>query len=372
MEEEVYKCPYFIKHVPVRDRAQEIEKLRVSGTAVGQTDFTGFEAHFSPELLDMCEFELYDWMVSQLSGDGAAFMSRVRRAIAGVNHCIFKWFIALILARRMSGEMCTSLGNGFTNLMFILFACLVLCHMSFVDVRVEGDDGVFAGSGDLPTAAMFESLGCDIKIEQHSDVNVASFCGLIYDPHDLIVVTDPRPVLADFGHVHYDYRFASSETLLVLLRCKGLSMLHQYPGCPIIQSLGLCILKVTKGVDPRNYIYNSSTLSMWERDQLREAYEQNLPTKPVPHRTRELVEMMFELPINVQIEIEQYLDSVDTPCVLHIPHADIVFKQIWRDYSSKYQRLLLVDDDLCDIEEVNTVTFLDGRVWPIHSKLQNK
>ena len=48
----------------------------------------------------------------------------MREVIQGENRVFSKWFSGSVFARRMSGEMNTSLGNGFANLMMMTEVCL--------------------------------------------------------------------------------------------------------------------------------------------------------------------------------------------------------------------------------------------------------
>ncbi len=80
----------------------------------------------------------------------------------------------------MSGEMNTSLGNGFSNLMFMLYACEI--QGIECDGIVEGDDGAFALSlkpGQKFDESIFAEMGLTIKLEKHTDLMSMSFCGIL-------------------------------------------------------------------------------------------------------------------------------------------------------------------------------------------------
>lgn len=59
IEDVVYELPEFIKHIPVPQRPFLISAMKQAGTHYYQTDFTAFESHFTPAVLDVCECELY-------------------------------------------------------------------------------------------------------------------------------------------------------------------------------------------------------------------------------------------------------------------------------------------------------------------------
>jgi len=121
IEEQLYKHPSFIKHVPVKDRPKYIlDMLYNPASKYAATDYTAFESLFTALMMEKCEFILYSYMTKFLPcHDG--FMRLCRKVLAGTNECYYRDFSMQIEATRMSGEMCTSLGNGFTNLMAMFF-----------------------------------------------------------------------------------------------------------------------------------------------------------------------------------------------------------------------------------------------------------
>jgi hypothetical protein len=335
IEKQVFKHRAFIKRVPVSDRPRTIlESLYRVGAVYVATDYTAFESLFVKLIMESCEFELYDYMTQYLS-DGENFMRLLHVVLGGENICDFKTFTTYLEATRMSGEMCTSLGNGFSNLMFMLFMAEEK-GCTCVEGKVEGDDGLFAMLGPPPTTEDFARLGLIIKLEVHHDLETASFCGLVFDREDCVNVTDPREVLATFGWTANKYLKARSSKKFALLRCKALSLAHQYPGCPIIVALARCALRVTRSVDVRNLVYNWR--NTYEREQLIAAFESNVVFVEPPKRTRHLVEKLYRIPIEHQFAIEAYLDSVVAlgPLEHHLIdlHMSPVWKHYWHSYSS--------------------------------------
>ncbi len=334
IEKVVYKHPSFIKHVPVKDRAKYIfDMLFVPGAKYIATDYTAFESLFVKELMEACEFELYDYMTSKLPCH-AEFMDLCYGVLAGSNECQFKHFKTTVPATRMSGEMCTSLGNGFSNLMFMLFT-LSENGCSDVEGVIEGDDGLFRFRGPVPTEAQFARLGLMIKMEVHDRLETASFCGLVFDLEDKRVVTNPLEVAAAFGWTSRRYARSGNSTLKVLLRAKSLSLAYQYPGCPIIQSLAHYGLRMTRGIQVKR-VLEGHGLNMWERDQLSEAVRHGHTWVEVGQRTRLLVEELYGVTLEEQRRIESYLDNLDqivpldlSP-ILHHFHSDVV--SYWNDY----------------------------------------
>lgn len=330
------RCPWFIKKIPVDERAEYIfDRLFRPGVTYFTSDYTAFESLFTLDIMTACEFQLYDHMLSR-TPEHKAFMMRCMDVLGGTNICKFKWFTARCEATRMSGEMNTSLGNGFSNLMFMLFMCEEMGCRDVVGV-VEGDDGLFAFTGPAPSKERFAELGLNIKLEIHTELNTASFCGLIFDLEEKMNVTNPIDALLDFGWTTREYAGAGKRMTLELLKAKSLSMAYAYAGCPILSSLAKYGLRVTQGVRVGR-ILNSRKISQWERDQLLEALTRKhkvLETK-VGFRTRVLVEEQFGISVEDQIALEKYLDSLEVLQPLDVPNVDLFCNVNCVDFFEKY------------------------------------
>lgn len=317
IEAVVFKNEQFIKKVPVRDRPRKILELFREGCCVGGTDYRSFESKFDQDLFRSCEFKLYLYMTELIPG--RAIFLHCLEVIAGPRMIRFRYFVMTIWATRLSGEMCTSLGNGFTNMVVFSFTCTE----SGVEISrkgyFEGDDGINTWFGKLKEE-IFSELGFDIKIEYFDRISEASFCGLIFDEVDLNNVTNPIEAMIEFAWMSRRYVSASPKRLLELLRCKSLSMFHQYPGCPILSALAQYGLRMTKHITIRpEKIY----MDQWNREQLLEAIEfaeeHGLEPTPVGSRTRQLVERKFKVRVEDQERIERYLDSKKDLLPISIP-----------------------------------------------------
>lgn len=338
IEEEMYSYRAFIKHVPVARRPDYIMGLlHREGAKYLATDYTAFESLFVRELMLSCEFQLYSYMTKFLP-DGLDFMDLVNEVIGGQNVCVFKRFRVKIDATRMSGEMCTSLGNGFSNLMFMLFTCeRVGC--TEVEGVVEGDDGLFTMRGTPPTKEDFAKLGLDIKAVVHDTISTASFCGIVFDPDDRVNVADPSKVFANFGWAPRRYARARDSVLRVLLRCKALSLAHQYPGCPMLQELAQYALRVTSDVPIDAVVYEITRKGFdWNEKRLvfSAIKEGSVPFREPPMNTRLLMETLYGYTVEQQLHIEAYLRSLTTiqPLDDHVLVAKLPL--LWGDYFSAY------------------------------------
>jgi len=337
IETEVYKIHHFIKHVPVRDRARTIyERLFGVGRRYFATDYTSFESLFRKIIMEKVEFKLYEYMTRSIDG-GKDFMWFVRNVLGGTNECASKFFTFFVEATRMSGEMCTSLGNGFSNLMFMLF---MLEEFSCEgDGYVEGDDGLFYVKGEkLPTAEDFAKLGLNIKLEVHDELSEASFCGLVFDLEEQINVTNPAAELVSFGMTTGFYANARFGNKMKLLRCKALSLAFQYPGCPIINSLARYGIRVTRGIKVNRFIAESKGFNEYERAELLKILksEKRLPVVAVGFRTRLLVERLYGISVEKQQRIEAYLDGLSTLTPLGTDDILSLMSEIWFEYFDAY------------------------------------
>lgn len=347
LESQLYKHPQFIKHVPVSDRARYVfERLHSEGSTYIATDYTAFEAHFTRELFEDCEFQLYRYFGCQnaVARDVAEYYCKVA---GGINDCRFKRLRVRIPACRMSGEMCTSLGNGFTNLMVFLFLAEVF-RFDGADCVVEGDDCLarigrsefeacgarhanpgaseidckFAGT-TCPTAILrragisvrndgdgvgrvyplidimgsfYTAMGFNIKLEVHDSIGRASFCSMVFDPSSFVVVPAPMKKILNIGWAHRKFDLASTKTKRELLRGKAMSLMAESRGAPVLQELALALLRLTKG-------YHFMIPDSWESQKLKDA---SMEPIAVPFDARVVMEESFGVTVPEQVALEAY------------------------------------------------------------------
>jgi hypothetical protein len=340
MEKALFKLEWFIKKIPINERADYImDRLYKPGSKYIATDYTSFEALFTPEIMRNVEFLFYEYMLKG-THNGRRILAVMRRTLIGQNTSVNKYFSTRVDAKRQSGEMTTSLGNGFSNLMFMLFVCHVL-GSKCIGV-VEGDDGLFRVEGVQPTADMFASLGLNIKLELHDTINTASFCGQVFDPDERSLVTDPREVLASFGWTTQFYAKSRDSKLRTLLRAKAYSYLYQYPGCPILASMASNYLRLTAGHDV-NSLISKGFRNVYDR----ELFLNSIKINPkviitVGPATRDLVEKLFKIPVSLQLRYEDYFNGLK--CIESIPLWFETPKN-WQTNSDLYVRKTDLHDD---------------------------
>jgi len=348
IEEQLYKRPEFIKHVPVADRAVKIMEAMGLCSKFFTTDFSSFESSFISEIMEACEFQLYHYMLSQIPGS-RDFLSNYYNTLCGENVLKFKSCTAHILGTRMSGEMSTSLGNGFTNLMLLLFAA-ERQGLKIIP-RVEGDDGLCGMEGDRFDPTVFEELGFSVKIQYHDHLSTASFCGMVFDPEDLVNVCDIKKTLANFGWADGQYSLLRNSKKKNLLRAKALSVAHQYPKCPVLQALARTVLRLTSGHDA-SYILRSKNLDSYTREKFEEVLSKSQQelraslTADIPIGTRLLVERQYGISVEDQIAIEKRLDALETLGPFSVPELEDRIPPDWVDYSARFVREVDVNRSL--------------------------
>lgn len=341
MEDVIYDQPEFIKHVPVKDRAKYImENLYVEGGYYVATDYSSFEATFIQQLMLNCEMVLYEHLLGELP-EAEEVLGIMKEVWTGKNAIQNKYLVCTVIASRMSGEMTTSLGNGFSNLMLMTHACKILgapCRGV-----VEGDDGlfVFLPGSKVPDAKMFENFGCIIKLDVYERISDASFCGQLFDPIDQEIITDPMEVLARIAWLNAKYVAARSSKLRALLRCKALSYYYQYPACPIVSELALYCLRVSAGCDVRNVL---NSVDSYKRELVLSALKDKVwkeDRRAIGVHTRLLVAEKYGIPIPAQLEIENLLASKNDLAPLIIPSFILTCPEPWLTYSEKYTTIAI-------------------------------
>lgn len=289
IENEVYKFHYFVKHMTQDDRKVAVQNLKKIGYRFFITDYTAYEASFKPAIIRACEGQLYRHCLNY--SDDANFLVDV---LAGKNKLTTGIGVtSTVRGRRMSGEMCTSLGNGWTNLMLFLFFCSENGLQG--DGLFEGDDGIAAVNGQIPSSD-YESLGFTIKMEEVSDPCKASFCGLVFG-EDGTVIREPMRFYQKFGWTH-SFIHGGDRLMDSLLHAKSLSALYETPDCPLVSEGAYYCLMKTCYTRPRfvDDGYHKPPPSSF------------IPTSPnISFETRILFEEMYGIGVHEQLYYENQI-----------------------------------------------------------------
>lgn len=225
--------------------------------------------------------------------------------------------------------------------MFMLFTC---DQNGNLQVRgfIEGDDGIFRMKGTPPDSSKFAKLGLVIKIVKFKELNHASFCGLVFDINDRTNVTDPIKQVVNFGWTTKRYARSKKGVHMCLLKAKALSMLYQYPACPILTALGLKIMQLTASYDVKSFLdkHKDKMYDVYKVGIINEALQRylegNLLTRRPGTRTRLLVEELYGVTMSHQYEIEQYFGSLKTIEELDHPLIEFYLKPEWKTYHDSY------------------------------------
>lgn len=363
VEKKVYNSrKEFIKKVPVEDRPDFIMRLFNAEDTVWASDYSSFESSFRRIIMEACEAQMYRHMVKGTSMESD--MEYFIKTTTGVN--IFestKGVFGAICARRMSGEMTTSIGNGFTNLMMIYFQA-ELQGISWKDVAavIEGDDSLFQHKDFKPTEQFYLDLGFSIKLDRHDNVNTASFCGLIFDPTDKVNLANPLKMISRFGWGPAKYTKSKPAVKKALIRAKALSFACQYPGCPIIYPFAKRFLDLTKDHDVRHLKHEDK----WKQSVVDRALEKKVwqVDHVVPDNSRALMAKKFGISIECQLELEKQFLLIEDPLA---PIDCPIFEALCPDeWASFYQtNVFTMRHDLMDCWEINNERQYDDLFKPI-------
>lgn len=347
----VFNKPQYIKHVPVKDRAKYIlATCNRQDLLTYFTDFSSFESSWEPFKMSLrtrfYEFCLQNHpMLSQ--------MKKKFSILLGDNKIVHSMFQAYIKARVMSGEMDTSLGNGYGNDLIQAFVCCVMNNNNLDDFMknhsIEGDDNVGCVA-IVPTAEQFNQLGFNVKMEVVKDVTDAEFCGLIFDRESLHILADPVKAVLNFGYTGCDYATCNHQTLMELLRAKSLSLLYQYPGCPVIASMAKYGLRVTKGANikiSRDDKFKMTEVMKYMSDL---GYYNECLSVVITNGSRLKIEQKYKLTIQQQLEIEDYFNNkndllpINLPDILQLCNNDCIDFYNRYSYKVKYNNILDIRD----------------------------
>lgn len=246
-----------------------------------------------------------------------------------------------------SGEMNTSSKNLIAMQVMVNYAQFELSGGEVKTVKSvgEGDDAlaVYHKNFPRPTEKWWKSKGWLVKVEFEGLVSEASFCGLIFDPLDLVSVPDIRKTLCKFGFSNRRYARASRACLMSLLRSKAMSMACEYGDVPILGPLAHRLLYLTRHVNIRKSVLE--TMDMYERSKM-QTYLKQKPWQKAPRigiATRLLVEKTQSIPPGLQLVIESQLKDLALGSFT-LPQLD--FNICWRNNMSRCHTVTNIERNL--------------------------
>lgn len=215
-----------------------------------------------------------------------------------------------LLDMRCSGDMQTSLGNGWCNMIFLKFAFSRAAHCSPDQITVvcEGDDGLIAAPKCEGIERIFTELGLTYKFDRYHNVRLAKFCKIVIGEGGLL--REAIGPMAKAGWIDLKYARSSPKVHAGLLRMKALSFIHSYPRCPILSAWCLRVLELTADAKTVCERLISRERNSYYREETARALKSKLPDEVgvVVDNDRRLYEEAFGTPPDVQIRIEQDLE----------------------------------------------------------------
>jgi len=323
----MFNLKWFCKYLNTSAKIARMRELFDNANIrVFTNDFTSFEATFV-ELLMEVELFFFEYMTQYLPIH-KEMMEILKKIKKGDNKLRFRLFVALLRAKRYSGEMDTSLSNSLVNLCFMCFLLYKAGHPEeFYTIhfppQVEGDDSLGAFIRSLDMDLLFK-LGAKAKLEIFDRFNEASFCGVLFGDDSDCIIREPISTLLNFGYSGLRYLNSTHLCKMKLLRAKSLSLLYSYPGCPILRSLALYGLRVTTKVSNKYAIYRAlnGESNTYERDRWRallSADFNSLIRIGVSESARLMMEKKFCVDCDSQLILEKYLDSLSVLQPLYHP-----------------------------------------------------
>jgi hypothetical protein len=310
IESEVFKNKHFIKRIPVSDRSKYLhDYLYHPGSQYLATDHTSYEAHLTPEIMKICEMQLYSYMTRNLRERGT-FLDHLANGLLSKQRCNIRNSKANVYAEtyaRMSGDMCTSLGNGFTNWMVMSFVAKQLGWRTCEGV-VEGDDGIFRVDGKVPSSQDFSRLGFTIKSELSNSLGEVGFCQLYNTDDRLENLLEPQKVILRAGWTMSSAMHGGEKVRKQLTKAKAYSLLCEAPTNPITGKMALWLLRVTRDThklrwDENEEWWSNQVMSTNVGLCIRKALEGPSDSQ------RHFVANKWNIPVGDQIKIEQYFDQ---------------------------------------------------------------
>lgn len=323
IEKSAYKTEFFIKNVPVKDRARFLNEALGECNHIFTGDFKSFESHSTADMYSDVLIPFYKHMSKHLPEYQQKILMCMINVLNSTNTLDFRTFTMKVRSKKCSGEMDTSLSNGVLDIILMYFIAHKLQLPSF-RAKVEGDDSVGGYCGIKMAATDFTQFGCIITFQEFDDPCEASFCGLVYDKATLTQMTDAIHAMARMC-VKRKYLNACPASIKALARAKAACMMFQYNGCPILTSFANYIIRCTNNVRIRKTFIEDTTY----HPELRAMLESKLDIKPkpVPSSARETYNKIYGVSIEHQIVMENYLDSLTE----YQPITHPVFRQYLKD-----------------------------------------
>lgn len=295
---------HFIKHMHPDEVASKMTQLAQGYDLFYETDYSSFEGSFTLDFQKHVELALFKHCLSNYP----EAVSIIEKAYSR-NHLHYQDCSCSFEGSRMSGDMWTSLANGFSNYCI----CQFMMHKSgsYGNFLVEGDDGYIACTRPIDFN-IAKRLGFKLKVEPRTNHRDISFCSL--HVCDGRIVPDIRRTLNHFGmscqlkiaNLYQGTSKRSKRKFRQYKKSKGLSLLAVGRGIPILQEVALQVLRLNSDVG-----IDSKYIDWWERNFFDMT---NLKPEPITDDTRIYVAHEFGIPVDLQYKIETAVRNCDHEC----------------------------------------------------------
>lgn len=336
IEEYFYdQTAYFSKHIPVPDRARIIQTKFAPYPNIYCGDYTAYESLMDKEMMDVCEKQLVSYMLQNVP-KGKVIATEFNKMVSGRNKTKCRDIWVECDATRMSGELSTSLGNGFTNLMCILYilwnkykrpSLSEFPNQKDLDVIIEGDDSVIGYTGDFPLLTQdFEDVGLWCKLDKHETPETTRFCQVAFAKDDLENIAKIRRVIQKAFFTMANKFKARPSKLMGLLQAKARSLIYEFPACPIVTQMAKMMLRCSYGYEPEVFDKRKYIPTLKEIQIL-------LDNHKFTEHSRLLVEKEQHIPRQTQIELEHYFDKITTCQIMNIDQFNLFPPIVYYHYN---------------------------------------
>lgn len=286
---------HYIKHCRPEEVYDRMQRVAEGYDTFYETDYSSFEGSFTQNYQKHVELALFKHLLANYP----EIQRFIERAYCTNEVIHRKKYKATFEGSRLSGDMWTSLANGFSNQMMMEW--LLYKNKTGGNYLVEGDDGYIACNGVL-NFDYITKLGFKLKVEAVHDHHHVHFCSL--RAHNGLLVPDIRRTLSHFGKscetkVSAMFKSASKKSAREFKRyqvSKAYSLLATGRGIPILQELALAIINKTKERLVTKYV------DWWEREFFDLTH---LEPVDITHDMRTYVEQEFGIPITTQTRLEE-------------------------------------------------------------------
>lgn len=305
IEKRVYQLKWFkLKHIPVDQRGRVMYET-FGDSQVVTSDYHAFEKSFSKDFIMVCERMMFKYMIRNLP-NREELMEMFDTAELLPTKCKHRsvWISAIA---RMSGDVWTSLFNGYTNLLLMSY-CAYRARWKELVGFVEGDDGIFKKDGEMIDVQRLNKLGFDIDIVDKNNCKEAGFCQM-YTADGVENLVEPAKSVLKMGWTSSARCHGGPEVMKKLARAKALSAICESPRNPITVSYAKYILRATEGYQVFDRALEHS--DWWEMQK-----KINLPACaarsqfPPPMASRLLTQKLWGISVSEQIQMEKYFDSL--------------------------------------------------------------